>query len=320
MNHACFEPLRRAVRCGTSRRALVGLCLIGASLPSLGCAAAGAMKEAPGVAMPPPAQTVGLEGAAMDGTAHASAMPGSLSPSAPSLPGQAPSRAPTSSTKGLPTPTSSQGAKEVSGAKVDASAPDVEQMIVFTGRLDLMVAQTTFGATLGEVVELAAERGGYIHQQDDQSVTVRVPSSRFRETMKALEELGEVTHRSVQAQDVTEQHFDLGVRLKSLLATRDRLQRFLDRAKTIEEVLRVEQELRRLNAEIDKLEGQRRYLAAQAAYSTITVSLRPKPEEKVIAEDDDVAPPPPPPPKTLVLPIEWLGGMSLDRLLQLDED
>jgi hypothetical protein len=320
MTTTCLQRL--ALR---SRGLAAWIVLATTSSFSLGCAASGAMMEAPAAPREAPAAQMGAPAEAAGASAPvADAAPNVASPAQ----GRAPSRAPgpippsPSPSKGQVPTTSARGAKEVDATKVDATAPDVEQMIIFTGGLDLMVAKDDFGNTLNEVIEQAAKRGGYIHQQTDQSVTVRVPSGRFRETMKALEKLGEVTHRSVQAQDVSEKYFDLGVRLKSLLATRDRLERFLQRAKTIEEVLRVEQELRRLNTEIDKLQGQRRYLAAQAAYSTITVSLQPKPEPQVVvAEDDeDVKPPPPPPPKTLVLPIDWLGDTSLERLLELNKD
>lgn len=286
------------------------------------------MMEAPAAPMDVPA----MEGSTADvsadvasvAPAQAAAMPGAPSQPSPSrAPGipQAPAGLPSSPAKGQAASPAPQAAKEAP-TKSSQLNSDVEQMLIFTGRLDVLVEQENFAPTLNEVIDLAAKRGGYIHEQTDQSVTIRVPSARFRDTMRAFEALGEVTHRSVQAQDVTEQFFDLGVRLKSLLATRDRLEGFLGRAKTIEEVLRIEQELRRLNGEIDKLEGQRRFLAAQAAYSTITVTLRPKPKTKTIVDDEheDRPPPPPPPPKTLVLPIEWFGDVSLDRLLQLEKE
>lgn len=320
--NACFRH--------RARRSTTWLCLA-AALGSTGCAASGAMMDPAAPAMDMPAMDSGFAGDAASVAPVAPAQaPATLGATSPRSPGGAPSAPPSlpaapnmpaAPNKSTVAPTAAQGAKEVQTKSAELGG-DVEQMLIFTGRLDLMVDHEQVTPTLNEVIDLAAKRGGYIHQQTDQSVTLRVPSGRFRETMRAFEELGEVTHRSVQAQDVTEQFFDLGVRLESLLATRDRLEGFLDRAKTIEEVLRIEQELRRLNGEIDQLEGQRRYLSAQAAYSTITVALSPRPETKVIVEakKEDGPPPPPPPPKTLVLPIEWFGDVSLDRLLQLEKE
>ena len=238
-----------------ARRSTAWLCLA-AALGSTGCAASGAMMDAPAAPPGMPAMDASAPAqASVDAASMAPSQNGQPTPSrAPNIPMGSPAGLPSAPSKGHDTSPAPQAAKE-SPTKSPKLGGDLEQMLIFTGRLDLMVEQKQLAPTLNDVIDRAAKRGGYIHQQTDQSVTIRVPSVRFRDTMRAFEELGEVTHRSVQAQDVTEKFFDLGVRLKSLLATRDRLERVLDRAKTIEEVLRIEQELRRLNGEIDKLEG-----------------------------------------------------------------
>jgi uncharacterized protein DUF4349 len=215
---------------------------------------------------------------------------------------------------GVPVSGGASGAKEPAG-EVDKGG-ESDHMLIFRGTLDVRVDAEQFGSTLDAVVDAAAGLGGYIAAQDDHSVTVRVPSARFRDAIRAVEKLGEVTHRSVQAQDVTEEFHDLGVRLKSMQATRDRLQEFLGRAKTIEEVLRLEQELGRIAGEIDRLEGRIRFLQAQAAFSTLTVALEARAKPVVVAE---TTAPPPPPARTVSLPIEWISGVGLGNLLQLDD-
>jgi hypothetical protein len=213
-------------------------------------------------------------------------------------------------------PLTPPGASQAKEPAVQLDKGDqAEHMLIFRGALDLIVEGDKIQSTLDAVIDEAAAVGGYIASQDDRSVTVRVPSSRFRQALRAVEKLGEVAHRSVQAQDVTEEFHDLGIRLKSLQATRDRLQEFLGRAKTIEEVLRLEQELGRIAGEIDKIEGRMRFLEAQAAFSTLTVSLTGKAKPTVVVEQKA---PPPPSPRTAALPIEWLGAVGLDSLLHLD--
>jgi hypothetical protein len=189
-----------------------------------------------------------------------------------------------------------------------------DALLIFTGTLSMQVDQKLFGDTIDQVVDAAAELGGYVAEQTNQSVTVRVPSKSFRSAMRSIEKLGEVTNRGVQAEDVSEEYNDLEVRLKSLRATRDRLEEFLARAKNIQEVLQVEEQLSRLNGEIDRIEGRMRFLAKRAAFSTITVSLQPKPSNVVIAEKSE---PKAGKPKTLPLPIDWLGSMGLNHLLDL---
>jgi hypothetical protein len=112
-----------------------------------------------------------------------------------------------------------------------------------------------------------------------------------------------------------EEFHDLEVRLQSLKATRNRLEEFLARAKTIEEVLRIESELTRLGGEIDRIEGRMRFLESKAMFSSITVTLEAR-AEPVIAVDQP--PPPPPPANTLTLPVDWIPAVGLGRLLDLN--
>jgi hypothetical protein len=214
---------------------------------------------------------------------------------------------------------SARGAKEVKSSAADKKLQG-DHMLIFTGSINMEVDRGDMAMSIDKVVDEAVAVGGYVAKQDDRSVTVRVPSGSFRAAMRAMEKIGDVTHRGVQAQDVSEEFHDIGVRLKSLRATRARLAKFLDRAKNIQEVLRVEQELSRLNTEIDRLEGRMRFLSQRASFSTITVALSAKPiPQKVIVKKDAPPPPPPPPadPKTRPLPIEWLSRVGIDGLLDL---
>ncbi len=277
---------------------------------STGCAAA---QETPAPEYPSPQ--------VLD--AHAGAVPAAEEMPAPGMPVQdmpaqapMPVRAPDAipAQPAAPPAQASSAAKEVASTK----AADRDQMIVFTGTMSMEVDKGDVAAAIDKIVDLAVANGGHVFQQDNHAVTVRVPSAHFRKAMQQMEKVGDVTARSVQSQDVTEEYYDLGVRLKSLHATRDRLQDFLDRAKTIEEVLRVEQELARLNGQIDQIEGRMRFLATRASMSTITVTLTPKRQkpQQVVAEK----PPPPPSPRTIPLPIEWLSSVGIDQLLNLESE
>ena len=318
--------LRRSWR--RSRRVVgtVALLILGALS---GCAAAPAAMESPAdyAMMSPPSAPAGVEAQELGMADESSmAMDAPLAAPAPAMPGQAPMAASAPAlTRGAvdsaPTPAAAQGAKEVPTEASKKNDGGAQHLIIFTGQLQLEVAGDTFAKSIDAVVDVAVDLDGYIAKQDDHSVTVRVPSGSFREALRRMEKIGTLLHRGVDAQDVSEEFNDLGVRLKSLLATRDRLQQFLDRAKSIEEVLRVEQELGRLNGEIDRLQGRMRFLSARAAFSTITVSLSAKPEPVLVAEKKDEPPPPPPPPpppRTIPLPIEWLGSVGLDQLLNLN--
>ncbi|NTU56803.1 MAG: DUF4349 domain-containing protein, partial [Anaerolineales bacterium] len=61
----------------------------------------------------------------------------------------------------------------------------------------------------------------------------------------------------------------------NLEATRDRIKSFLDDAKTVEESLRINQELSNIEAQIEQLKGRMNYLQDRSAYSTLTVNFEP---------------------------------------------
>lgn len=196
-----------------------------------------------------------------------------------------------------------------------------EQMLIFNGSLGLMVDATKTNENIDAAVDLAVRAGGYIAQQNDTMVIVRVPSGRFRRVMRQIEELGDITSRSVQTLDVSEEFHDIEVRLENLEATRTRIQKLLAQAKDLPQILTVEKELERVSAQIDQLQGRLRFLSSQAAFSTITVAFAERPVQQAILVDSDHVdnpPPPPPPPHVLDTSVEWIDSVGVHRLMNLD--
>ena len=195
-------------------------------------------------------------------------------------------------------------------------AESVDQMLIFTGQL---VLQVEFGHTakaIDAAVGLAVASGGYVAEMTDTSLRLRVPSKRFRKLMNQLEDLGGVQSRGVSALDVSEEFHDLQVELDNLEATRARVEKLLNQAKDLNQVLTIEKELQRITSEIDRIKGRMRLLSSQAAFSTISLALgeRPRQEEIKIAEDDQ---PPPQPPRTLSGSAPWVGGVGVHGLMNL---
>jgi hypothetical protein len=63
--------------------------------------------------------------------------------------------------------------------------------------------------------------------------------------------------------------------LANLEATADRVRAFLDETKNVEEALAVNQELSRLEGEIEVLKGRIKYLEQSSAFSTVSIDLTP---------------------------------------------
>ena len=118
-------------------------------------------------------------------------------------------------------------------------------MVVYTARLGLKVDDVD--SSLDKVNLIMLLHGGFISsvntREDSGSVAIRVPQSRFHEAIADLEELGEVTTRDLQGEDVSEKYVDLGAQLTTQQHQENRLYEIMEMGVNVEEVLKVEREL-----------------------------------------------------------------------------
>ncbi len=126
------------------------------------------------------------------------------------------------------------------------------------------------------VTDIAARLGGYVERSRESStggveMTIRVPEPSLEQAMDAVSQLGQVVKRDISADDVTERVVDLAARAGTLRAMRDRLRDLLERAESISSIITVEQELARVQAELDSIEQRLEYLRNNAALAELAV-------------------------------------------------
>ena len=121
------------------------------------------------------------------------------------------------------------------------------------------------------VLDMAFAYGGYVLNADNDATSIRIPAVGFKDAIRQIEKLGEVTNEKITGQDVTDSFKDLQVRLNNAEKTRQRYLELLEMAKSINEVLTLEKELERLNREIELYKGKIERLAHLVEYCTITV-------------------------------------------------
>ncbi len=109
-----------------------------------------------------------------------------------------------------------------------------------------------------------------------QNITIRVSSANFENLMKELSKIGFVENQSQSSQDVSEEFVDITARLKSKREVENRYTEILKDAKTISEILEIEEKLRVIREEIEAREGRLRYLKDQVSLSTINLTLTQK--------------------------------------------
>jgi hypothetical protein len=158
-----------------------------------------------------------------------------------------------------------------------ASSPQAIERLV-TRRASMTVRVADVPAAAGRVEGIVTQAEGMVTESartDGERATfaLRVPSTRLEGLLDQLATLGRPRDRTVTARDVTEQAIDLDARLQNKRALRDRLRALLSSTTVLQEVLAVEDQLARLQAEIDTLEGQSKRLHSEVALSSVELSL-----------------------------------------------
>jgi len=106
---------------------------------------------------------------------------------------------------------------------------------------------------------------------------IRVPQERLEATVNALANLGTVLHRSLTAQDVSEQLVDNDARLRNLRRQEELVLRIMDRSGSVKDMMDAAQQLGQIREAIERLDAQVKYLQQQVAYSTISLELEAPP-------------------------------------------
>lgn len=157
-----------------------------------------------------------------------------------------------------------------------------QPLIIRTGNLGIVVENTD--ETVAAITSLVNGMEGWVVSSNlykfgearRGEMTVRVPVAQFDAAMGQIKALAlEVNSESSSGQDVTEEYVDLTARLSNLEATAARVRGFLDEARNVEDALAVNQELSRLESEIEQLKGRMNYLSQSASFSTIQVDITP---------------------------------------------
>jgi Domain of unknown function (DUF4349) len=104
-------------------------------------------------------------------------------------------------------------------------------------------------------------------------LTLRVPAASLDKLIDAIAGLGHVTSRSGQVVDATDQVVDLNARVASQQASVVRVRALLGQATSIGDIVSIEAELSRREADLDSLTGRLAALRDQVALSTLTVDI-----------------------------------------------
>jgi hypothetical protein len=213
-----------------------------------------------------------------------------------------------------PAPTAAKTSVATADAKKTEGAQSPDFLIMYNGDVSMMVDDGKVASVLDKIIDISEGAGGHLGTRRDLGVTVRIPSVHFRETLAKVGELGEITHQSITAEDVSEEYHDAEVRLVNMKAAQKRLQEFLAKSANMNDMLTLERELERISMDIDRVEGRMRFLKEHVAFSTLTISLTARPKSQPVVAGGG-AKPVSSSPRIMRLQAEWLDNLGVDKLV-----
>ena len=202
---------------------------------------------------------------------------------------------------GSGTNASANASTSAAAATTRTETPPPGALLVYTARVTMAVYQVD--SALDAVESIARAAGGYLAARSDNAVRVRVPRAHFDDALRRVEASGDVLHRDISAEDVTDAFVDTKARLENARAVRARLQALLEKA-SVKEAIEIQRELERVTGDIEVLEGKLSVLSNRVAYSTIEVTFQARGSAAV--HDAPVR-----------LPFSWMSELGLPQLLDL---
>jgi hypothetical protein len=159
---------------------------------------------------------------------------------------------------------------------------DLGNRIVRTANVDLEVGEGRLNATINQATDVVRQaKGIYVGSSTSVpsgepasgQVTFRVPVDAFEPVLRELKGLGTYRGEKSSTEDVTNQYIDLNGQLAAWRAQERVYLRLLDRARSVTDVIAVQNQLQQVQSNIERLQGQLNHLEDQSSFSTIVLQV-----------------------------------------------
>ena len=157
----------------------------------------------------------------------------------------------------------------------------MSRAVISTGQVT--VHTKAISRARAEVIRLVSSWDGVVADEQTSSddhgravestLTLRVPTARFSEAMTAFAGLGDVEQQSRKSEDVTTKVIDNDARVRAAERSIRQIEALLGRAEKLSDIITIESDLARRQADLDSLKSQQAYLVDQTSQSTINVYL-----------------------------------------------
>ncbi|MCC3357742.1 DUF4349 domain-containing protein [Bacillus sp. REN16] len=164
-----------------------------------------------------------------------------------------------------------------------------DRMFIYHANLSIQVKK--FHSVEAEFQQKAIDLGGYVVESStydagtesiNGTIVIKIPQSHFQSYINDVEKNSiKVVEKSISGNDVTEEFVDLESRLKAKEAVEQRLLTLMDQAEKTEDLLKISNDLSKVQEEKEQILGRMNYLKNNVDYSTVTIHL----EEELVKID-----------------------------------
>ena len=165
------------------------------------------------------------------------------------------------------------------GSQESGRVETPERKIVKKGAIKF--ATTDVNETKSLITQTVRELNGYISNDNvdgyssriEHRLTLRVPADKFDSLLNTISQsVAKLDSKIIEVLDVTEEYIDVEARTKTKKELQNRYVALLERAETVEDILRIKKEIGDLQTEIESVEGRMGYLKDRIAFSTLAVT------------------------------------------------
>lgn len=186
-------------------------------------------------------------------------------------------------------------APDAAAGNASATSLDLRdpRALIRTADLQVTVARgTSVSAQADRATAIVAAVGGEVFSDNrtagenaTASMTLKVPPQELTGVLGRLAALGEEKSRQVSTRDVTTEVADVASRVESAQRSIERLRALYDKATKVSDIIAIESELGRREADLESLQAQQRALSSQVSMATVQLTLTTAPTKPATHHD-----------------------------------
>ena len=180
-------------------------------------------------------------------------------------------------------PAANYAMSDVAAYGAEEAAEAAAEKIIRTASFTLKTLE--YDQDLENIQKMTGEAGGrveYLSVNGDKEsgalrsayLTLRIPSAKLDEFIAGAQGVGRLTALTQESQDVSANYYDAQARLSTQVQKMERLQKLMDAAEKVSDLIEIETAIADTQYWIDHYTGQLNHYDDQVDYSTVSVSLQ----------------------------------------------